>query len=71
MARRVEISDGMVTVDGDDLPSVIRVNFDRRHDGSIAAITVEIDDDDEDLALPISTEEATQSFDANELGPVS
>ena len=69
---RVEISDGMVSVNGDDLPSVIRVNFDRRHDGSIAAITVEIDDDEDDeLALPISTEEATQIFDANELGPVS
>lgn len=67
---RVEIIDGLVSVDGDDLPSVIRVSFDRRDNGSIAAITVEIDDDD-DLALPISTEEATQIFDANELGPVS
>lgn len=71
MTRRIEITDEVVCIDGDDLPSVIHVVFEWNATRTSKMVTVSLDDDDDELALPISKEEATQIFDANELGPVS
>lgn len=68
---RVEISEDCVTIEGDDLPSVLQVTIERGESGRVTKVLV---DQCERFELELKNVELTmvpEIHDENEMGPVS
>ena len=68
---RVEISEDVVTIDGDDLPSVIQVTIKRDKALLIEQVTIDQVDEITMRLENIPTAEVPQIHEENEMGPVS
>ena len=68
---RVEISEDCVTIEGDDLPSVLQVMIKRDSELIIEQVTIDKVDEITVRFENIPTAEVPEIHDENELGPVS
>ena len=68
---RVEISEDVVSIEGDDLPSVIQVTIKRDKALLIEQVTIDQVDEITMRLENIPTAEVPQIHEENEMGPVS
>lgn len=68
---RVEISEDVVTIEGDDLPSVLQVTIRRDKDFTIEQVTIDQADEITMRLENIPTAEVPQIHEENEMGQVS
>ena len=68
---RVEISEDVVTIEGDDLPSVLQETIRRDKDFTIEQVTIDQADEITMRLENIPTAEVPQIHEENEMGQVS